>query len=48
VFSFSSLMGTQLGWQMASLVIATAPVMAVYLVFNRSITQGVVAGALKE
>ncbi len=48
VYSFTSLMGTQLGWQMAALVIATAPVMAVYVAFNRSITQGVVAGALKE
>ena len=48
VFSFTSLMGTQLGWQLAALVIATAPVMAVYLAFNKSITLGVVAGALKE
>ena len=48
VFSFTSLMGTQLGWQLAALVIATAPVMAVYMAFNKSITQGVVAGALKE
>lgn len=48
VYSFSSLMGTQLGWQLASLVIATLPVMAVYLAFNQSITRGVVAGALKE
>jgi raffinose/stachyose/melibiose transport system permease protein len=48
VFSFASLMGTQLGWQLAALVIATAPVMAVYLTFNKSITKGVVAGALKE
>ncbi len=48
VYSFTSLMGTQLGWQLAALVIATAPVMAVYLAFNRSITRGVVAGALKE
>jgi raffinose/stachyose/melibiose transport system permease protein len=48
VFSFTSLMGTQLGWQMAALVLATAPVMAVYLVFNKSLTKGVVAGALKE
>jgi raffinose/stachyose/melibiose transport system permease protein len=48
VFSFTSLMGTQLGWQLAALVIATAPVMAVYLAFNKSITKGVVAGALKE
>ncbi len=48
VFSFTSLMGTQLGWQMAALVLATAPVMAVYLAFNKSLTKGVVAGALKE
>ena len=48
VFSFTSLMGTQLGWQLAALVIATAPVIAVYMVFNKSITKGVVAGALKE
>jgi raffinose/stachyose/melibiose transport system permease protein len=48
VFSFASLMGTQMGWQLAALVIATAPVMAVYLAFNKSITKGVVAGALKE
>jgi raffinose/stachyose/melibiose transport system permease protein len=48
VFSFSSLMDTQLGWQLAALVIATAPVMAVYLAFNKSLTRGVVAGALKE
>jgi raffinose/stachyose/melibiose transport system permease protein len=48
VYSFTSLMGTQLGWQLAALVIATVPVMAVYLAFNRRITRGVVAGALKE
>jgi len=48
VFSFASLMGTQLGWQLAALVIATAPVLAVYMAFNKSITLGVVAGALKE
>jgi raffinose/stachyose/melibiose transport system permease protein len=47
VYSFTSLMGTQLGWQLAALVIATAPAMAVYLAFNRRITQGVVTGALK-
>jgi raffinose/stachyose/melibiose transport system permease protein len=48
VYSFTSLMGTQLGWQLAALVIATVPVMAVYLAFNKSLTRGVVAGALKE
>jgi len=47
VYSFTSLMGTQLGWQLAALVIATVPAMAVYLSFNKSITKGVVAGALK-
>jgi raffinose/stachyose/melibiose transport system permease protein len=47
VYSFTSLMGTQLGWQLAALVIATVPAMAVYLSFNRRITQGVVTGALK-
>ena len=47
VYSFTSLMGTQLGWQLAALVIATVPAMAVYLAFNRRLTQGVVTGALK-
>ncbi len=47
VFSFTSLMGTQLGWQLAALVIATVPAIAVYLSFNKQITKGVVAGALK-
>ncbi|MCK4514894.1 MAG: carbohydrate ABC transporter permease, partial [Spirochaetaceae bacterium] len=48
VFSFSSLTSTQLGWQLAALVIATAPAMIVYLIFNRRLTEGVVAGAIKE
>jgi len=48
VYSFSSLTSTQLGWQLAALVIATAPTMIVYFAFNRRITQGVVAGAVKE
>jgi raffinose/stachyose/melibiose transport system permease protein len=47
VFSFSSLTSTQLGWQLAALVIATAPTMIAYFSFNRRITQGVVAGAVK-
>ncbi|MDC7240566.1 MAG: carbohydrate ABC transporter permease [Spirochaetales bacterium] len=47
VFSFSSLTSTQLGWQLAALVIATAPAMAVYFSFNKQITKGVVAGAVK-
>jgi raffinose/stachyose/melibiose transport system permease protein len=48
VFSFSSLTGTQLGWQLAALVIATLPAMIVYFTFNQRITKGVVAGAVKE
>ena len=47
VFSFSSLTSTQLGWQLAALVIATLPVMIVYFSFNKQITKGVVAGAVK-
>ncbi|MFW6337644.1 MAG: carbohydrate ABC transporter permease [Alkalispirochaetaceae bacterium] len=48
VYSFSSLTNVQLGWQLAALVIATAPAMIVFFMFNRRITQGVVAGAVKE
>lgn len=48
VFSFSSLTGTQLGWQLAALVIATLPAMIVYFTFNQRLTKGVVAGAVKE
>jgi len=48
VFSFSSLTSTQLGWQLAALSIATLPVMIVYFIFNRRLSQGVVAGAVKE
>lgn len=47
VYSFSSLTSTQLGWQLAALVIATLPTMIVYFAFNKRITQGVVAGAVK-
>jgi raffinose/stachyose/melibiose transport system permease protein len=47
VFSFSSLQSTQLGWQLAALVIAVVPVMLVYFIFNKRLTQGVVAGAVK-
>ncbi|MEM5947653.1 carbohydrate ABC transporter permease [Spirochaetia bacterium 38H-sp] len=47
VFSFSSLTSTQLGWQMAALVIAALPVIIVYAIFNRRIAEGVVAGAVK-
>ncbi len=47
VFSFSSLTSTQLGWQLAALVIAVLPVMVVYFIFNRRIAEGVVAGSIK-
>ncbi len=47
VFSFSSLTSTQLGWQLAALVLATAPAMAVYFAFQKRLTQGVVGGAVK-
>ncbi|MCF7946136.1 MAG: carbohydrate ABC transporter permease [Spirochaetia bacterium] len=47
VYSFSSLTGTQLGWQLAALVIATAPTMVVYFSFQRQLTKGVVGGAVK-
>ncbi|MBI9104223.1 MAG: carbohydrate ABC transporter permease [Spirochaetales bacterium] len=47
VFSFSSLTGTQLGWQLAALVIATIPAMIVYFSFQKRLAQGVVGGALK-
>lgn len=47
VYSFSSLTGTQLGWQLAALVIATVPTMIVYFSFQRQLTKGVVSGAVK-
>lgn len=47
VYSFSSLTSTQLGWQLAALVIAVLPVMIVYFIFNRRIAAGVVAGSVK-
>ena len=47
VFSFSSLTGTQLGWQLAALVIATLPTMIIYFTFQKQLTKGVVGGAVK-
>ena len=47
VFSFSSLTGTQLGWQLAALVIATLPTMIVYFSFQKQLAEGVVGGAIK-
>lgn len=48
IFSFSSLTSTQMGWQLAALVIGTLPAMIVYFVFNKNLTQGVVTGSVKE
>ncbi len=47
VFSFSSLTSTQLGWQLAALVVATAPAMIVYFTFQKQLAEGVVGGAIK-
>jgi raffinose/stachyose/melibiose transport system permease protein len=47
VFSFSSLQSTEQGWQVAALMMAVLPAMIVYFIFNKRLTQGVVAGAVK-
>lgn len=47
VYSFSSLTGTQFGWQLAALTIATVPVMVVYFAFQKQLARGVVGGAVK-
>ena len=47
VFSFSSLTSTQLGWQLAALVIAVLPVTVVYFMYSRRIAERVVAGSIK-
>ena len=47
VFSFSSLTSTQLGWQLAALVVATLPVMIVYFIFQKRLAEGVIGGAIK-
>lgn len=47
VFSFSSLQSTQLGWQLAALVIAVLPAMLVYFMFSKRLMRGVVGGAIK-
>jgi raffinose/stachyose/melibiose transport system permease protein len=47
IFSFASKQGTQLGWQIASLVIATLPVIIIYLIFQKQLTRGVAGGAIK-
>lgn len=47
VFSFSSLQSTQLGWQLAALVIAVLPAMLIYFMFSKRLMSGVVGGAIK-
>jgi len=47
VYSFSSRQGTQLGWQIAALIIATIPVVFVYFIFQRRLAEGVAGGAIK-
>lgn len=48
IFSFSSRTGLQLGWQIAALIIATVPVLAVYFAFQKQLAEGVAGGAIKE
>lgn len=48
IFSFSSRTGIQLGWQVAALIIATLPVLAVYFAFQKRLAEGVAGGAIKE
>lgn len=48
VFSFASKTSTELGWQLASLVIATVPILIMYLFFQKRLAEGVAGGALKE
>lgn len=47
IFSFASKQGTQLGWQIAALVIATIPVIIIYLIFQKQLSEGVAGGAIK-
>ncbi len=47
IFSFSSRTGTQLGWQIAALIIATIPVLIAYLTFQKRLAEGVAGGAIK-
>lgn len=48
IFSFSGETATEYGMQFAALVIGTVPILLVYSIFNRRITEGVVSGAIKE
>ncbi|MFW5800938.1 MAG: carbohydrate ABC transporter permease [Spirochaeta sp.] len=48
VFQFSGPLASEYGLQFAALVISSAPMVVLYMIFRRQITQGVVAGAVKE
>lgn len=48
IYSFTSTTGTQFGWQIAALVIATIPIIIVYGLFQNQLAKGVTGGALKE
>jgi len=47
IYSFSSVTNTEYGKQFAALMLGTAPIVLVYSLFNKRITKGVVAGAVK-
>lgn len=46
IYSFTNLSGSQLGWQLAALVIAILPPLIVYFAFNNRIAKGAIAGAI--
>ncbi|MGL4986479.1 MAG: carbohydrate ABC transporter permease [Treponemataceae bacterium] len=48
IYSFSGKQGSELGWQVAALIIATLPVVIVYFSNQRKLAEGVAGGALKE
>ena len=47
VYSFAGLTSSQLGWQLAAMIMALLPAMIFYFIFNKRIAQGVVGGAIK-
>ncbi len=48
IYSFSGKQGLQLGWQVASLILATLPILIVYFSFQSNLAEGVAGGAIKE
>lgn len=47
VYVFSGPLATEYGMQFAALVIALAPILLFYIIFNKQITRGLIAGAIK-